>query len=290
MKKIITLCLLLFPVIFNAQIFSEGFEDVSSLTGWDIVNVSEPEGYYTWQQGKGSSGLGSQSGTPTSYIANNANSTKDTGTISNWLILPVLSLKDGDKISFYTKAADQTQHPDRLEVRLSTNGVNSIAPSSSADVGDYNTLLLEINPTLATNVYPTTYTKFEITLSGISTTATETRIAFRYHVTNGGPTGANSNGVAIDNLEIVSNTLNHQTNDTKHIRHAYNTNSKLLILESNSSKLDKIEIYNITGKTVMNIKLSAPHEKLNMSHLTNGIYVAKLITENNLKTFKFLKY
>jgi uncharacterized repeat protein (TIGR01451 family) len=43
------------------------------------------------------------------------------GTISNWLLTPVLNLNDGDTVSFWTGSTAST-FPDRLEVRMSTNG------------------------------------------------------------------------------------------------------------------------------------------------------------------------
>ncbi len=291
MKIVITLALSLMPLIYHAQILSEGFENVSELSGWDIINVSNPEGYYTWQQGKGASGLGSQNGSQTSYIASNANATKNTGTISDWLILPVLSLKDGDKISFYTKAADQTIHPDRLEVRFSKNGSKSIPPSSSNDLGDYTNLILEINPELIINTYPTSYTQFQAELSGIGASPIDIRIAFRYYVTDGGPDGENSNGIAIDNVEVTGATLGKESLSKIIKTHFYNHESKLLSLKFNNRKIERIELYNLSGKKIMEKKaLNTTEHHFNVSNLIDGVYIIKVSTDDTIENLKFTKF
>src|SRR5205085_11413703 len=68
------------------------------------------------------------------------------------------------------------------------------------DVGDFTTLLLDINPTLVTGVYPTVYTQFTVTITGVPALTTG-RLAFRYFVTNGGPSGANSDIISIDTFQ-----------------------------------------------------------------------------------------
>ena len=67
----------------------------------------------------------------------------------------------------------------------------------STAVGDFTTLLLDINPLYTTTDYPTSWTPFKVVLSGITGTP-KGRIAFRYFVENGGPTGANSDYIGID--------------------------------------------------------------------------------------------
>jgi hypothetical protein len=85
-----------------------------------------------------------------------------------------------------------------LEVRLSTNGASTNVGTGAA-VGDFTTLLLSINPTLTTTGYPTSWTQFTVTISGLPA-PTSGRIAFRYYVTSGGPTGTNSDYIGIDNV------------------------------------------------------------------------------------------
>ncbi len=140
------------------------------------------------------------------YISVNYNSVTGANTISNWMISPVTTLSNGSVITFYSRTVDSPSFPDRLQVRLSTNGASTNVGTTNTSVGDFTALLLEINPTLTTAGYPNTWTQYTITLSGLPSTLTG-RIAFRYFVTNGGPTGANSDYIGIDEFVYTDNTV-----------------------------------------------------------------------------------
>ena len=136
MMKRIFLCICL---LFAAQgfamadtVLTEGFDDVSALAGagWALINQSAPPGATGWFQGN-QGVFTSQSGAADSYIAANFLNAGDGGNISNWLLTPEVSLRDGDSIDFYTRSA--AAFADRLELRLSTNG-------GSTDVGVTDTL------------------------------------------------------------------------------------------------------------------------------------------------------
>ena len=88
-----------------------------------------------------------QSGAATSYIGANFNNTTGTNTISNWLLTPPLPLLNGRTMTFYTRTVDVPAFPDRLQVRMSTNGASSNVGTTATDVGDFTALLLDINPT-----------------------------------------------------------------------------------------------------------------------------------------------
>lgn len=142
-------------------------------------------------------------GAANAYIGANYNSTGTLGTISNWLSMPNRTLRNGDTLSFYTRkptvGSGMTDYPDRLEVRLSTNGASTNVGGTATGVGDFSTLLLSINPSLIANVYPQVWTQYTVTLSGLPA-PTSGRMAFRYFVTNGGQTGAASDYIGIDNV------------------------------------------------------------------------------------------
>ena len=57
--------------------------------------------------------------------------------------------------------------PDRLQVRISTNGASTNVGSTATGVGDFTTLLLDINLNYTTNGYPNVWTQFTVTLSGL---------------------------------------------------------------------------------------------------------------------------
>jgi hypothetical protein len=189
----------------NAQAFTENFDDINTLTtnGWFLQNNSNPLGILGMFQGNPIANGGpfdAFNGAANAYIAANYNSTTgSTGIISNWLITPERTLRNGDVVTFYTRKPTGTDYPDRLELRLSSNGASTNVGAPGNNVGDFTTLLFSLNPTLFTGVYPTSWTQFTITVSGLPA-PTSGRIAFRYFVTNAGPSGTNSDYIGIDNV------------------------------------------------------------------------------------------
>jgi len=179
-------------------LLSEGFDNVSTLTatGWSIQNLSDPLGSKSYFQGDPSA-FSSQAGAPDAYIAADFNSVSILGTISNWLITPEMTLKNGDVFSFYTRAA--LPYSDRLEFRLSTAGSSTNVGSTATSVGDFTTLLFSVNPNLEPDGYPLSWTQYTVTLSGLDDTSTG-RFAFRYYVTDAGFFGANSYYIGIDTV------------------------------------------------------------------------------------------
>lgn len=181
---------------------SESFNNVAPTlpAGWAAQNLSAPVGSTGWFQGNPAV-FPAQSGATNAYIGANFNNTAGTGTISNWLFAPNVTLQNGDEIEFWTRKVSPDAFPDRLELRWSANGASVNAGSTATSVGDFTTLLLSVNPTLVTGVYPLAWTRFTATVSGLSG-PTSGRVAFRYFVTNGGPSGANSDYIGIDEFAI----------------------------------------------------------------------------------------
>ncbi|OAB62941.1 hypothetical protein AY599_13385 [Leptolyngbya valderiana BDU 20041] len=186
--------------------FSEAFDDITTLpgAGWSLQNLSEPLGTSDWFQGNDTV-FPAHEGASNAYIgANFNNTTGGTGVISNWLMTPEIELFNGTQMSFWTRVPSNA-FPDRLEVRLSTSGPSTFAGASSTDVGDFDTLLLSIDPNLEGN-YPTDWTEFTVTVSGLAA-PTSGRLAFRYFVTDAGPSGTNSNYIGIDTVSVAQPTF-----------------------------------------------------------------------------------
>lgn len=182
-----------------SQPLSENFDSVAGLAaaGWVMTNNSNPAGTTAWFQGN-TAVFSSQAGAAGSYIAANLNGTTFGGNVSNWLITPTLtSLQDGVVLTFYTRTEASAPATDRLEVRLSTNGSSTNVGATDASVGDFTTLLLTVNPTLTPGGYPTAWTLFTATLSGIGAGPVTGRIAFRHVVPN---SAANADVVGIDSV------------------------------------------------------------------------------------------
>jgi hypothetical protein len=108
---------------------------------------------------------------------------------------PVITMNNGDTVSFYTRAPNN-DFPDRLELRLSTNGASTDVGAGPNDVGDFSTLLVSVDPGLVGN-YPVEWTEFTANITGLAG-PTDGRLAFRYTVPDSGPLGSNSNYIGID--------------------------------------------------------------------------------------------
>ncbi|MCW3074764.1 MAG: hypothetical protein JWP69_1833 [Flaviaesturariibacter sp.] len=208
------------------QSFVEEFDTVSAALsrGWKLINVSVPKGSGIWQQGgditpwfQAFSSNGSNAGfIGADYLSTSAAA----GIISNWLVSPVVTYKNGDKISFYTRTliynaappgapVDSTDYANRLQLLISQN--DGLNVGNGDESGDFSALI-DINPNYieyhsnpalySPFAYPARWTRFETTISGLNAPKTG-RLAFRYFVEGAGSNGLGS-GVAIDKVEFKS--------------------------------------------------------------------------------------
>ncbi|MBB6369399.1 T9SS-dependent choice-of-anchor J family protein [Chryseobacterium shigense] len=305
MKKILLLLSLASGITaFSQVIFSEGFTTFSSLAGagWTTTNQSSPLGASTWAQGGGTAfSGGGQAGGTTSFTLCNFNSTTGgTGTISNWLITPPITVKNGDVISFYSrKGGTNGSYADRLEFRLSDQGAASVAPSGAAGVGSYTNLAVSINPNLTNNTtvvdgYPLTWTQYSYTVSGLPAD-TSMRMAFRYFVTNGGPDGTNSNIVGVDTFAVTRTVLS--TNEVSAQKSGLSvypaiTDRELNVSLKNNQQITGISIYDMSGKAVSSVKADVIDKSssiVDVSGLSSGNYIIHILTKDSKYTSKFIK-
>lgn len=193
-----------------ASVLSAGAASANALTenfdggvpaGWTVVNNSDPLGSTDWFQGNPTV-FGSYQGAANSYIGANFNNGAGVATISNWLILPTSTYHNGDTLSFYTRTADGSSWPDRLEVRFSNVGGTNVGNTADS-VGSFSSLLLSVNGGQDVGGYPEEWTKYSVTLSGLSG-ATNGAFALHYSVDDGGPSGDNSNYIGIDSLSVTA--------------------------------------------------------------------------------------
>lgn len=134
-----------------------------------------------------------------------------TGVISDWVISPVVTMQDGDKITFYSRAAintDDIDYIDRMQVRINTTDDGTDC-GLGTNPGNFTTVLLDINAFYAArpdpNGYPDTWTKFVATVSGLNGKTARGRFAFRYFVEGGGTQDPEGGfGVALDKVSYTS--------------------------------------------------------------------------------------
>jgi hypothetical protein len=196
----------------NAQAFTEGFDTLANLasTGWEMFNLSNPAPVsYNWEHGypantNTTNRFTAYAGVDTnSYISSSFNAVVTQGTISHWLLTPHATLSNGDTLSFWTRTTSvgTSIYPDRMQVRFSRVSGNNVGTSEN-DIGDFNDLMVDINEFLTTVDYPLVWTQYALPVTGLTGSVTG-RFAFRYYVTDGGVSGANSFLVAIDEVSYV---------------------------------------------------------------------------------------
>jgi hypothetical protein len=183
----------------NAQ-FTQDFNSPSLIyaAGWAKQNLSSPLGTSNWFTGDPVV-FPAFNGADTTYIAANFNNGAGTAAISDWLFTPIQTISNGSVLTFRTRTVNTPTFPDRLEVRMSLSGASLNVGATATSTGDFATVLVTVNSGLTTAGYPNVWTQYTITISGVGA-PTSGRFAFRYFVPNGGPSGANSDYIGIDNV------------------------------------------------------------------------------------------
>lgn len=184
----------------NTDLISEGFNTMTP-AGWTIINRSAPLGTTSWFQGDPTV-FPSQSGAANAYAAANYNNTGAVGQISDWFITPSVAIKNGDVLKFWSRKVAPDAFPDRMQVRMSTIPSTNVGATATS-VGDFTTLLVDINPTEVTGVYPVAWTQYTVTISGLASPVTG-NFAFRYFISNAGSAAANGDYIGIDNVTFTS--------------------------------------------------------------------------------------
>ena len=192
--------------------FSETFDSLDDVNahGWLVANVSEPAGAYGWFYGDDSV-FPAQAGASTSLVEVNYQATADSGTISAWLLTPLLDFRPGSSVSFWTRTVTGAPFADRLQVRVCLGPSCNMVGPGALGVDNFESLLLDINPNLqagadasGANGYPDHWTRFTLGTGDGVPSSGRGRIAFRYFVTNGGVNGTNSNLIGLDTVHITA--------------------------------------------------------------------------------------
>lgn len=191
--------------------YNEDFADIATLPGlgWTTQQNSSPLGTTAWSQGfwDGTEVFQAHAGADTAYISANFNNTSGAGTIDNWLVTPVITWNGASTLSFWTRAPDATEWADRLQVRLCpAEPCTALSPSATAQT-TFPSVLATVNEGFTATGYPQVWTQISIPSSALPASG-QGRIAFRYWVTNGGPSGANSNYIGIDTVSITAAAVN----------------------------------------------------------------------------------
>ncbi len=255
--------------------------------GWVQTNQSVPVGIIGWFQGGGGATFAAFNGAATDYAGCNFNSTTGANTISNWLITPAIDVQNGDVVSFYTRQVAGNTFPDRMEFRQSTNGAFTTNPAGgNTNVGDFTTVLHDINPTLTAAGYPSAWTQFTSTMTGL-TGVTSCKFAFRYFVTQGGPTGANSNYIGVDAFSVDRPLATSQFFAQNFIVFPNPATDVINVSAKSNAAVSGIEMTDLNGRVVKQANGSV--SQINISELTSGVYFLKVSSELGSGTTKIVK-
>ncbi|MBP8114402.1 MAG: choice-of-anchor J domain-containing protein [Chitinophagaceae bacterium] len=200
--------------IGTAISFTEEFENVNALPtkGWVIKDNSQglstsgpnavwAQGLMSYDKGGSWSGFSAYSYTvlQDEFTYSLVYSNPNNATISSWLVTPVLSIKNGDKFSFYTRGDTAGTYTNRMQVRINNSSSNEVG-SSPNSVGGFTSVLMDINAAQTSGGYPVNWTKYEHIFSGING-KTDTRIAFRHFLSS----SPNAKGIGIDQFKFQVN-------------------------------------------------------------------------------------
>lgn len=276
MKKLFVFIFLVGVGNVQAQNFIEDFEEVDSLyfNDWFQQNNSSPAGSGGWEQDNGN--FTAPFGTVNSSVVVGYKSIAagQSGDISNWLISPTINMTNGDSIIFYSRSYQGTTYADRMEVRLNRSNTIDVG-STTTSVGDFDTVMLVINPTLTTGSgnYPMIWTRFGIEINGVSP-STPCRVGLRYFVTDGGQTGANSSTIGVDHFEYrsVFTGINDESSAYALI-HLQNGFVNVQIPDADESA--SVELIDMSGRIVRHEyfyqSIQIPYDQF-----SNGVYVLKI--------------
>ena len=206
MKKTITMIFCAAGSFYgvDAQILQENFTAPWNPTGWSIQNLSQSPAGAGWFQGNGNN-FPAFNGGANDYVASNFQITSSQvgATLSSWLITPTVNLVNGGVLTFATRTStNPNTFADRLEVYMSTAGTGTNVGNTPTSLGTFSTLLVSINSALTPTGYPGAWTVYTVVISGLPS-PTPGRIGFRYHVTNGGVNGTNSDYIGLDAVKYA---------------------------------------------------------------------------------------
>ncbi|BAO74935.1 hypothetical protein WPG_0705 [Winogradskyella sp. PG-2] len=97
------------------------------------------------------------------------------------------------------------------------------------------------------------------------------------------------NSVFVDTFSVTSQPLSIDEFDQNTFTHSYSKTQKMLNLESSNMAMTGLNIYSILGQKVASRTLAGNNASIDVSSLTDGIYLAKVNIGGNSKTIKFVK-
>lgn len=264
----------------------DGANDTTSLKARGYLlyrNGTGPQGIAAiWFQGvpagPGSFTFDAFNGPPYGYVASDYACAVQNNVIDNWLVLPALNVSSGDTFSFYIRAAEDTFFVDSVKVMYNAAG-DSVPGALTWYELDY----FFVNQN---NWERRTYTA--------PVGSNIARWAIRYYIEDGGPWGANSDYIGIDQIDVIPLSgvgISEWNQDFKLLLYPIPVRDLLNIrfvgrIFDNSL----ISIFDLQGRKIYSGDFTTPDnawKQLDISFLKSGLYILEL---NNAKQSFFNKF
>ncbi|MFC4739922.1 T9SS type A sorting domain-containing protein [Flavobacterium ponti] len=117
----------------------------------------------------------------------------------------------------------------------------------------------------------------------VPTTSGDYRIAI--HANKSG----NAAPLFIFDIDVTSAVASSEIFNSDLFTYLYNKSSNSLEINTKASNINTIEIYNLIGQKIKDETINNNNCSLNISSLENGVYITKVLIDEKIRTFKFLK-
>jgi len=179
------------------------------------------------------------------------------------LISPQITLgSSGNSLSFWAKAPTDEFGPETFNIEISTTGT---------DVSDFTAIESNLSPTAEE------WEEFVVDLDNFA--GEDVFISIHY-------VGSDAFSLIIDDFSVTATTLSNDSFEISELSHFYKAGQ--LNIQS-SFDLDNVTLFNSLGQEVLTQNLDTNNAEINVSKLSTGLYIAKVSSGNQLKTFKFIK-
>ncbi len=134
------------------------------------------------------------------------------------------------------------------------------------------------------------WTKVEIPMSYFTNLGFADTAFFQWKVSPLNDSVDNNGIVYMDNVLLTQNSLSTNRNELTSFSAFPNPTNRIWNIQTNNTNIQTVEVYNALGRLVKSINVNGAEVKIDASNLTNGIYLAKIISQaNNTQTIKLVK-
>ena len=238
--------------------WEEGFEGTGDC--WTFHNLSSDNGFH-FATANPLYGLNSHSGDGLLFGAYN-----DYEDANQWAISPIITIPaEGANMNFWLSATEYEGIQTHYEIRVSNGGT---------EVADFTNLVSEETTSTMGDSYE--YAERNVSLADFA--GQTIRIAIH------NMTGMGGDCMMVDDITIASGVGIEEVNNKINVE-VY-PNPVLDILNVNGKNIKKVEVIDMNGRTVLTSERAG---RINMSTLSEGVYMVRVTTGKGVATEKIVK-